>query len=136
MKILCKAVALVMFSSTPVLAQSSEFERSLDSRHSEGRIALTIPFGGSSNKVDERPRVELISRNYRQDLGSSNWILKDNFHENKFGVSLNKEPVFLLNGNEITLSKEEAHLDENAEAVLIIAAGLALAVGLTAIGLS
>jgi len=100
-------------------AQSNDALR--DSRPNyQASVGITIPFGTSSNKVKDQPRLEFTTRrmtNSHYDIG---WAVSDDYIDQSIGLSLSKKPSLMMNGREVQFGGDEtANLSDTMEWVLI-----------------
>lgn len=120
----CPTIVLASALLLPVSAsaQTSDFNQAIDIKGAQSVVALTIPFGASSTKTREKPRLELITRSYKKNSNSIGWALSDNFYEERIGFTLSKQPELFLNGHkadftqskQIAQGNEPLHLDSGA----------------------
>ena len=111
------------------------------------RAGITIPFGAQKKSIKTQPRLEFGMYNYdisSRDAFGQDWefgalMREDRPRNMQFGMTLNKEPQFLLNGEEYLFRDPNAeNLDGTEKTIIGVGIGVVVvgAVLLTAAALS
>lgn len=117
--------ALGSFSAAPVAAQQNTLDSGPFARENQATISVVIPFGGTRQKSEARPRLEFQMREYRRDdLNFNTFQQREITRQRAIGFTIQKKPDLIVNGASINRPDDSANLSTGAAIGIGVAATL------------
>ena len=128
--------------SQPSMAQSNDFDREYFTSEDnlEGRLTLSIPFGATPNSNKNSPRFELglhqsqsvdPSKSFHNSYVQTQGFKDQDYRGVTIGLTLDKQPDFLLNRQTYQFIDEQLGLSKGAKTGLIIVGTAVVVTALT-----
>ena len=139
--IICAGVSAMAIAS-PVMAQTSNFEDEFLQRGAEARVSLKIPFGRTSKKSADKPRLHFgVRQHYNSDNQNFDWMRPHQelrYKDSSFSFSLEKQPQLFVGNQIVTFTEPEtAELDgkvKKAGKAALVAGAVVVVIGAVAVG--
>jgi len=125
--------------SSPVIAQSADYDMEHTSQSVEARIGMKIPIGGDYKKANTKPQIALGLRSEGFRGRSGDWALRANTpwretREFKLALTLEPAPSLLLNdqvlslGNKVIVPDGKLNAMDTYDKTVLTVIGVSLAV--------
>lgn len=108
---LCVFALCTFGFSSPIYAQSSNYETTRFKNSVEARIGVSIPFGGDHKKAHSKPQFALGLRHETARSYSHDWAMRTvseprDVREFKLALTMETKPSFLLNDQVLNFGDE------------------------------
>lgn len=118
-------IAAALFSSASINAQSYFMNDGQHIRESRMQVGLVVPIGPATTKSNQTPRLSFSLARHRYSWTETNFRpLQRQIQHNRFSLTLENDPVMMLNGKRLQ--------DENGKLNLTTGAGIAIGAGVLA----